>query len=95
MTVQMFSAAELESQTALELPDREMLGALIEINGLFIDVSVLENLLNGSFNGWTISVLNDNHVTVEVTDNVSQNYLNVFCNQVVAVLSAQCNASLT
>jgi hypothetical protein len=29
-------------------------------------------------------------VTVKVTDNVSQNTLNMFCNQVVAVLAAQC-----
>jgi hypothetical protein len=94
ISVQMFSAAELESQSVVELPDRELLGALIDISGLFIDVSVLEALLNGSFNGWTISVLNDNHITVTVTDNLSQNDLDVFCNQVVAVLSAQCKASL-
>jgi hypothetical protein len=91
----MISAVELESQTALELPDRELLDALIDITGLFIDVSILETLLNNSFNGWTINVLNGNHVTVTVTDNVSRNDLDVFCNQVVAVLSAQCHASLT
>jgi hypothetical protein len=89
----MFSAAELESQSILELPDREMLDALIDIDGP-INIAVLTGLLNGSFNHWSISALNGNHVTVNVTDNVSQNDLDVFCNQVVAVLSAQCSASL-
>jgi hypothetical protein len=92
--VQKFSAAELESQSVVELPDRELLNALIDISGLFLDVSILENLLNRSFNNWTINVLDGNHVNVNVTDNVSQNDLDVFCNQVVAVLSAQCKASL-
>jgi hypothetical protein len=78
----------------VELPDRELLNALINISGLSLDLSILEGLLNGSFNGWTISVLNGNNVTVTVTDNVSRNDLDVFCNQVVTVLSAQCFASL-
>jgi hypothetical protein len=94
LSVQMLSAAELATQSVVELPDRELLSALINISGLAIDVSILENLLNGSFNGWTISALNGNTVTVTVTDNVSRNDLDVFCNQVVAVLSAQCNATL-
>jgi hypothetical protein len=89
-----FSAAELESQTVLELPDREVLGGLITINCVFLDVSVLEGILNGSFNNWSITALNFNSATITVRDNVSQNDLDVFCNQVVAVLSAQCHASL-
>jgi hypothetical protein len=87
--VQVFSDAEFKSQSVLELPDRELLGALIDIDGP-INVAVLSFLLNGSFNHWSISALNGNHVTVTVSDNVSQNTVNVFCNQVVAVLAAQC-----
>jgi hypothetical protein len=90
----LLSAAELESQTVLDLPDRELLGGLITINCVFLDVSVLENLLNGSFNNWSISALNLNTATITVRDNVSQNDLDAFCNQVVTVLSAQCYASL-
>jgi hypothetical protein len=89
-----YSPAELESQTVLELPERELLGGLIHISCVFLDLSILENLLNGSFNDWSISALNANQVTITVTDNVSQNQLNAFCNQVIVVLSAQCNASL-
>jgi hypothetical protein len=89
-----YTAAELDSQSVLDLPDRELLGGLINITCAFLDVSVLENLLNASFNGWTINVLNANQVTVTVTDNVSKNDLDVFCNQVVVVLAAQCHASL-
>jgi hypothetical protein len=85
----MFSEAEFELQSVLELPDRELLGALIDIDGP-INLLVLTSLLNGSFNGWTISALNGNHVTVTVSDNVSQDTVNVFCNQVAAVLAAQC-----
>jgi hypothetical protein len=88
-----FSAAELDSQSVLELPDRELLNGLIDIDGP-INIAVLTGLLNGSFNNWSISALNFNKVTVTVADNVSQNDLDVFCNQVVAVLSAQCKATL-
>jgi hypothetical protein len=92
--MQTLTARELESQMVLELPDRELMGGLIHISGLSIDVSVLENLLNHSFNHWTVNILDKNDVDVTVTDVVSQNDLDVFCNQVVAVLSAQCKAEL-
>lgn len=92
--MQSLSVEEFESQSIFELPGRELLGGLIHISGISIDVSVLENLLNHSFNNWTINVLSGNQVDVTVQDNLSQNDLEVFCNQVVAVLSAQCNAEL-
>ena len=93
--MQMLSALELESEMVLELPDRELMGGLITVSGNTIDVSILENLLNHSFNNWSIFVLDFNTVNVTVSDNLSQNDLDVFCNQVIAVLSAQCKASLT
>lgn len=93
--MQKLSVEELGSQFALELPARELLGGLIHLTGTHIDVSILENLLNGSFNSWTINVLDGNDIDVTVSDNVSNNDLAVFCNQVVAVLSAQCSAELT
>jgi hypothetical protein len=89
-----FSAAELESQAVVELPERELLGGLITINCLLLDVSILEGILNGSFNDWSISALNLNSATITVSDNLSQNDLHAFCNQVIVALSAQCNASL-
>jgi hypothetical protein len=98
--VQMLSGVELGSQMVLELPDRELLsGGLIEVNGPLVggpvDVSILENIANNSFNNWHINVLDGNDVNIKVEDNLSQNDLDAFCNQVVAVLSAQCKASLT
>lgn len=93
--MQMLTAAEFETQTVLELPDRDLLDATITIVGNSIDVSVLEDLLNGSFNGWTINALDGNTYVVNVSDNLNGDSLNAFCNQVVAVLSAQCFASLT
>lgn len=93
-TVQMLSAAEFAAQTVLELPDRDLLDATITITGNHVDVSVLEDLLNHSFDNWSISALNGNTVTVNVIGNLSQNDLDVFCNQVVAVASAQCDAQL-
>lgn len=89
-----FSPAEIEAQTVLDLPERELLDATITISGNSLDVSVLENLLNQSFNNYSIFVADFNNVTVNVKDNVSRNDLDVFCNQVVAVLSAQCDAQL-
>jgi hypothetical protein len=91
--VDTFSTSELASQAVLELPDRELLGGVIDIDGP-LNLLVLTSLLNGSFNHWYISALNFNHLTVTVTDNVSQDTVNVFCNQVVAVLALQCAAAV-
>jgi hypothetical protein len=91
--VDKFSTSELASQAVLELPDRELLGGVIDIDGP-LNLLVLTSLLNGSFNNWYISALNFNHVTVTVTDNLSYNTLNVFCNQVIAVLAVQCTAAV-
>jgi hypothetical protein len=85
---------ELSRQTIVELPDRELLGAFISITG-HVDVSVLETVLNGSFNGWSISILNDNSVSVTVYDNITETELNVFCTEAVTTLSAQCSGRLT
>lgn len=96
--MQMLSAGELESQIVIDLPDRELLWGtdhgLLTISGNTLDISVLENLLNGSFNNWSINILDGNHLTVNINDNVSQNDLDLFCNQVIVVLSAQCNGTL-
>jgi hypothetical protein len=85
---------ELESETVLELPDREMLGALISIGG-HIEISVLEHLLNNSFRDWHINVVNDNSVSITVRDNVTETELTAFCNESATVLSAQCSGTLT
>jgi|tagenome__1003787_1003787.scaffolds.fasta_scaffold16235648_1 hypothetical protein len=79
---------ELESQSVQELPDRELMGALITV---YAPVTLtLTNLLNHSFNNWRISVIRINNVDIDVKDVVTVGDINVFCNQVVAVLSAQC-----
>jgi hypothetical protein len=87
-------------ETVLELPDRELLGTLISIRTgpLHVgpinnnDVTVLSDIANHSFNNWRISVLNDNELDLDVEDNLSDNTVAVFCNQVVAVLALQCAA---
>ena len=78
--------------SVLELPERDLLGALIHVGNITLgEISVLENFLNKSFNNWTISVLSFNNVNVTVKDNVNDLQLSVFCNQIVAVLSASCS----
>jgi hypothetical protein len=92
--MQRLDVGELESQTVLQLPDRQLLGAFISISG-HVEVSILENLLNNSFRDWHITVLNDNSVSITVQDNLTQTELNVFCAESAAVLSAQCSGTLT
>lgn len=89
-----FSRAELESQAVLELPRRELMGAVFWISGS-IDIDLLEHLLNGSFRGWSISVLDNNHVQVTVQDNLTETQVRVFCNETVSAMSADCRGSLT
>lgn len=93
--MQTFSAAEIEAQAVLDLPERELLAAVITITCNNLDISVLENLLNGSFNNWSISALDGNTYVVNVSDNVNQDSVNAFCDQVGVALSAQCYGSLT
>jgi hypothetical protein len=85
---------ELSSQVVLELPERELLGAIISISGHF-EVSVLQHLLNDSFHDWHIRVLNDNSVSITVQDNLTQTQVNAFCTQATTVLSVQCAGAVT
>jgi hypothetical protein len=78
--------------SVLELPERDLLGALIHVGNVYVgDVSVLENILNKSFNNWDISVLSGNDVNVTVKDNVNDLQLNVFCNTIVGVIAQSCS----
>jgi hypothetical protein len=78
--------------SVLELPERDLLGALIHIGGISVgDVSVLENFLNKSFNNWSISVLSGNKVDVTVKDNLNDLTLKVFCNTIVGVVAQSCS----
>jgi hypothetical protein len=54
------TSADLEAQSAvLELPERELLGALITVYSpiKIIDLNVLNVLLRNSFNHWDVNVL--------------------------------------
>lgn len=88
------SHAELTSQFVVELPDRELLDAVFVISGS-IDIGLLQNLLNDSFNNWSISVLDDNNVQVNVYDNLTDTQVSAFCNETVSVMSVECGGSLT
>jgi hypothetical protein len=78
--------------SVLELPERDLLGALIHVGNITLgEISVLENFLNKSFNNWTISVLSFNQVNVTVQDNVNDLQLTAFCDSVVTVLNATCS----
>lgn len=89
------SQAELESQIVLELPQRELMGAVFWISGSGIDIGFLENLLNVSFTGWSISILDDNHVSVTVHDDLTQTQVSAFCNETVSVMSVECGGRLS
>ena len=89
----MLSVEELDSLTVLELPARELLGALIHVHGISLDLALLNVLVRNSFNHYRINVLSGNDVDIEVGDVLSNNDINVFCNQVIAVLAAQCFAT--
>lgn len=84
------SVDELESQVVLELPARELLGALIHVHGISVDLDLLNVLVRNSFNNYRINVLSGNDVDIDVGDVLSDNDIAVFCNQVIAVLAAQC-----
>lgn len=88
------SRAEIESQVVLELPSRELMDAVFLISGS-IDIGLLQNLLHDSFNNWSISVLDDNQVQVNVHDNLTDTQVSAFCNETVSVMSVQCGGSLT
>lgn len=89
------SQAELGSQIVLELPQRELMGAVFWISGSGIDIGLLENLLNDSFTGWSISILDDNHASVTVQDDLTETQVSAFCNETVSAMSVECGASLS
>jgi hypothetical protein len=82
----------------LELPDRELMGALISVSGVNIgngdSVVLLATLADKHFTNWTINVLDSDHIAVVVGDNLSGDDIAVFCDQVVAELSASCSGVL-
>jgi hypothetical protein len=91
------SVLELERQSVLELPDRELLGGTLVLVyapiDLDLDVDVdLKNVANNAFKNAEINVIrvDHNHTNVNVNRNVSNIELAVFCNQIIAVLAAQC-----
>ena len=88
------STAELESQTLLELPDRDLMGATFWISGS-IDVDLLSNFLNHSFRNWHISILDHNHVQVTVEDDLTGAQVTAFCNETVSAMAASCAVRLT
>jgi hypothetical protein len=84
----------LGSQMVLELPDRELLRSRSLITVNTGEISVLENFLNHNWitlNIENVSILSNNDVDVTVKDLVSAQNL---CAQVIALFSAQCEASL-
>jgi hypothetical protein len=92
--MQSLSTAELESQTVLKLPDRDLMGAIFSISGS-INVDLLSNFLNHSFRNWHISILDHNHVQVTVEDDLTGAQVTAFCNETVSAMSAQCAGKLT
>jgi hypothetical protein len=91
------SVLELERQSVLELPDRELLGGSLILVYAPIDLDLdvdadLRNVAQNAFKNAEINVVrvDHNHTNVNVNRNVSNIELAVFCNQIVAVLAAQC-----
>ncbi|HEY3060339.1 MAG TPA: hypothetical protein VGL99_15370 [Chloroflexota bacterium] len=91
------SVFELERQSVLELPDRELLGGTLILVyapiDLDLDVDVdLKNIANNAFGDADVNVVrvDHNYTDVNVNRNVSDIELTLFCNQIVAVLAAQC-----
>jgi hypothetical protein len=91
------SVFELERQSVLELPDRELLGGTLILVYAPIDLDLdvdadLKNIANNAFRGSEINVVrvDHNYTNVDVNRTLSNLDIAVFCNQVVAVLAAQC-----
>ena len=83
------SAEDLEAQTAFELPDRELMGGKAHVHkgGLLgINLFLLNVIVNNVANDANVDVLSNNDVDVTLVDGD----INVFCNQVITLLSAQC-----
>jgi len=82
----------------LESAKRELLRAVISVTGLHIGtchaVAQLANIADAYFRNWTINVLGGDHVALVVCDNLSSDDIEVFCDQVVAELSASCSGVL-
>jgi hypothetical protein len=82
----------------LELPDRELMRAVISVTGVNIgnadSVVLLATLADNHFSNWTINVLACDHVALVVCDDLSGDYVDAFCDQVVLELSASCSGVL-
>jgi hypothetical protein len=87
------SVVELEHQSVLELPDRELLGGtlILVYSPIVLDLD-LKNIANNAFRNAEINVVrvDHNNTNVNVNRTLSDLEITVFCNQVVAVLAAQC-----
>jgi hypothetical protein len=82
----------------LELPDRELMRAVISVTGANIgnanSVVLLATLADNHFSNWTINVLAGDHVALVVCDDLSGEYVDAFCDQVVGELTATCSGVL-
>jgi hypothetical protein len=82
----------------LELPERQLLRAVISVSGVNIgsghSLVSLATLADKHFSDWTINVLACDHLTVVVGDDLSGDDIDAFCDQVVAELSACCSGVL-
>jgi hypothetical protein len=94
----MLSTAEHESSMVVESHERELMRAVISVSGINIgsgdSVVLLATLADDHFSNWTINVLSCDHVTFVVCDTLSGDDVDVFCDQVVAQLSASCSGVL-
>jgi hypothetical protein len=90
------SAQERDAQVVLELPDRELLGVTIVVLAPVTVDADLSHLAQNAFQNAEINVIRVDHNTtnVNVNRNLSDLDIAVFCNQIVAVLSAQCLRTL-
>jgi hypothetical protein len=86
------ATADIQSQAVLALPDRELMGLTIVVLAP-VDVDAdLSNLAQNAFQNAEINVVrvDGNTTNVNVNRNLSDIEVTVFCNQIVAVLAAQC-----
>jgi hypothetical protein len=91
-----FSRRALDEQPVFELPDRELLGALISIHGK-VQLTALAHVLDHFFSSWSTLVSADgNTVTININDaQLTDARLHAFCTEAASDLSVQCAARLT
>jgi hypothetical protein len=92
--MQSLSIAEFESQSIIELPDRDLMGAVYEVTG-GIDLCSFGNMLNHTFHNWSMRVVANGHVEVTVADQLTETQVTAFCNATTSTYAAQCTGRLT